>query len=210
VFVPMQPWIGRRAPWILGIAAMISVAFWGYDGGYVGMQGLGLVVFFVAGMVIGSEPVKAALDRLSPAVAAVISVSVLTIGSAIAALTAATGPTIFWDGRTIATTAIGIAVSLVTSAAALLLGHAARSLAMLALLGRRSLDIYLAHIIMASGTRIVLFHLGVTSTWVIVILCLLAGVIGSLVVASGLRRIGLGWIFDGPARPIWRDQVSVR
>src|SRR6185312_15826870 len=26
VFVPMQPWIGRRAPWILGIAAMISVA----------------------------------------------------------------------------------------------------------------------------------------------------------------------------------------
>src|SRR6185312_2954934 len=46
VFVPMQPWIGRRAPWILGIAAMISVAFWGYDGGYVGMQGLGLVVFF--------------------------------------------------------------------------------------------------------------------------------------------------------------------
>jgi peptidoglycan/LPS O-acetylase OafA/YrhL len=101
-------------------------------------------------------------------------------------------------------------VSLVTSAAALLLGQAARSMAMLARLGRRSLDIYLAHIIMASGTRIVLLHLGVTSTWVIVICCLLAGVIGSLVVAGGLRRIGLGWIFDGPGRLRWRDQVGVR
>jgi peptidoglycan/LPS O-acetylase OafA/YrhL len=160
VFVPMQPWIRRRAPWILAAAAAISVAFWGYDGGYVGTQGLGLVIFFVAGMVIGSEPVKAALDRFSPAVAAVISVSVFTIGSAIAVLTAATGPTILWDGRTIATTAIGIAVALVTSAAVLLLGQAARSVAMLALLGRRSLDIYLAHIIMASGTRILLLHLG--------------------------------------------------
>ena len=209
VFVPMQPWIRGRAPWILGAAAAISVAFWGYDGGYVGTQGLGLVIFFVGGMVIGSEPVKAALDRFSPAVAAVISVSVLTIGSAIAVLTAATGPTILWDSRTIATTAIGIAVALVTSAAVLLLGQAARSVAMLALLGRRSLDIYLAHIIMASGTRILLLHLGLTSTWVIVILCLLAGVIGSLVVASGLRRIGLGWIFDGPGWLTRRVQVSV-
>ncbi len=198
VFVPMKPWVGGRAPWILGFAAVISIAFWGFDGGYVGTQGLGLVVFFVAGMVIGSESFKTALDRFSPAVAAAVSVTLWAIGSVVAIFTGATGPTIFWDGRTVATVAIGVAVALATSAAALLFGQAARTWSWLALLGRRSLEIYLAHIIMASGTRIVLVQLGVTTTWVIVVACLLAGVIGSVAVAFVLRRIGLGWVFDGP------------
>ncbi|WP_137145409.1 acyltransferase [Mycolicibacterium sp. CR10] len=199
VFVPTQPWAGRRAPWVLGVAAVISIAFWGYDGGYVGTQGLGLVVFFVAGMVIGGERVKAALDRFSPTVAGLVSIAVLAVGATLSVLTHATGPTVFWEVRTVATTAIGFVLSVVMSAALLLFGQAARSSSLLAFLGRRSLDIYLAHIILASGTRIALVYLGVTSTWVIVVACLLVGVAGSVLVGTVARRIGLGWVFDAPA-----------
>lgn len=199
VFVPTQPWAGRRAPWILGVAAVVSVAFWGYDGGYAGTQGLGLVAFFVAGMVIGGDRVKAALDRFSPTVAGIVSIGVLTVGSTLSVLTDATGPTVFWEVRTVATTVIGFVLSVVMSAALLLFGQAARSSSLLAFLGRRSLDIYLAHIILASGTRIVLVYLGVTSPWAIVVACVLVGVVGSVLVGNVARKIGLGWVFDAPA-----------
>ena len=205
VFVPMQPWLGRRGAWILGATAVISFAFWGYDGGYVGTQGLGLVVFFVGGMVIGGERVKTALDRFTPATAAIVGVPLLIAGLAIGILTSAPTPTVFWDGRTVVATVVGIAVGFVTFAAVLLLGQTARSVGVLALLGRRSLDIYLAHITMASGTRIVLAHLGVTSIWLIAVLCFGVGVFGPVLLGTVLRRVKLGWIFDGPA---WLTKIA--
>ncbi|MGB0972280.1 MAG: hypothetical protein ACPGVG_15170, partial [Mycobacterium sp.] len=58
------------------------------------------------------------------------------------------------------------------------------------------------------GTRIVLVQVGVTTTWVIVVACLLAGVIGSVVLAAVLRRIGLSWVFDGPGWLINKPRSS--
>lgn len=199
VFVPMKAWNGRRGPWILALAAVFSIAFWGYDGGYVGTQGLGLVIFFVAGMVLGGGRVKRALDHFRPVYAAAISLIILSVASFVAVLTDATLPTAFWVDRTVFTVLVGFVLSLLACGAAILLGQAARGVSLVAILGRRSLDIYLAHIIMASGARIVLLHIGITSTWIVVTLCLLAGVFGSLAVATWLRRLGCGWLFDGPA-----------
>ncbi len=199
VFVPMKPWEGRRGRWILGLAAVVSVLFWGYDGGYVGTQGLGLVVFFVAGLVIGGERVKQALDRFGPASAAAISIALLTISSIVVVATDGTVATVFWQDRTLWTVAVGFVFSIVASAAVLLFGQATRAVSVLAMLGRRSLDIYLAHIIMAAGTRIVLVQVGVTSTWVLAVCGLVVGVFGSVAAATLLRRIGFSWLFDGPA-----------
>lgn len=198
VFVPMQPWVRGRAAWVLGLAAAVSVGFWGYDGGYIGTQGLPLVVFFVVGMIIGSERTKAALDRVGRTMAAIVSSLALAVCTALSVAGLAIPPTISFDIRTVASTVLGVVVAVVTSAAILLLSHAVRSAWLLALLGRRSLDIYLAHIVMASGARIILVHLGVTSAWVLVSLCFLSGVAGSLVVSNLARRMTLGWVFDGP------------
>lgn len=199
VFVPMRPWVRGHGAWVFGLAAAVSVGFWGYDGGYVGTQGLPLVVFFVAGMIIGSERTKAALDRFRRSTAALVSGVTLAVATTLSVAGVAIPPTISFDIRTVSTTALGITVAVVTSAAILLLSHAMRSASLLALLGRRSLDIYLAHIVMASGARIILVHVGVTSAWVLVPLCFLSGVAGPLVISNLARRLKFGWVFDGPS-----------
>ena len=199
IFVPLEPWRRRRGPWVLAVAVVISVVFWGVDGGYIGTQGLGLVVFFVGGMIIGAERVTAVLDRFNPVVAGVLGVVVLAVVTAVAILTLAPPPTFDFDGRTVVTVVVGIGVTLATSAAVLLIAHALRSVSVLAMFGRRSLDIYLAHVILAAGTRIVLVQFGVTSLWVIAPAGFAMGMVGSLLVADLARRMKLGWVFDGPS-----------
>lgn len=197
--VPLQPWLRSRSAWVLGAAFVVSVVFWGYDGGYIGTQGLGLLVFFVAGMVMGAERVTAVLDRFNVVVAGVVGLAVLIASSVIAAIIDATAPTFDHTGRTVTSVAIGVVLAVISSGALVLAGHGLRSASPLAFLGRRSLDIYLAHVIMAAGTRIVLVHLGVTALWVFVVVGFLMAVVGSLIAGTVARRIKLGWIFDGPA-----------
>lgn len=205
VFVPLQPWRRGRAPWVLSVAAVISIVFWGYDGGYVGTQGLALVVFFVAGTVCGAERVLAVLDRFKPAVAGVVGALALAAVTALGVLTVATPPTFDPEGRTVMTVAIAVVVTVVSSAAILLIGHSLRAVSLLALVGQRSLDIYLAHVIMAAGTRIVLGQFGVTSLWIYVPAGFLMGMVGSLIAGSVARRIKLGWVFDGPS---WLSRLA--
>lgn len=200
VFVPMRPWLPNRAPVVLAVATVISVAFWGYDGGYVGTEGLGLVFFFVAGMVLGTARVQAVLDRFSVTRAAVVSILVLVVAAVLSVRADVVVATDFWREHTVIRTALGFVLTVLGSAMILLFGQAARSSSLLALCGKRSLDIYLAHIIMVSGTRIVLLKLGVHQIWLLLPLTVLIGVAGSLALATLCRRIGLGWVFDGPSR----------
>jgi peptidoglycan/LPS O-acetylase OafA/YrhL len=105
--------------------------------------------------------------------------------------------------------ALGVVLSVVMSAAVLLSARAVRSWGFVALCGRRSLDIFLGHIIMASGSRIILMMLGVHSVVLLVAVCVVAGVLGPLVTSAALRRIGLAWVFDGPKLPT-RDRKRSR
>jgi surface polysaccharide O-acyltransferase-like enzyme len=207
LFVPMRPWLASRAPWALVIAAAVSITWWGLDGGYVGTQGTGLVVFFVAGSVVGTDKVQSVLDRFSTTQAAAISIVLLPVTGFLCVHATAIVPTYFWFQHTPARVASGIALTLVASPAILLFGHAAQNSRLLALCGRRSLDIYLAHLVLSSGARIVLIKLGVVHPWAIVTLSFIASIAGSLAVATALRRAGLSWLFDGPA---WLVKVATR
>ncbi len=201
VFVPMRPWLPGRAPWLLALSAVLSIGLWGLDGGVIGTQGLGLVVFFVGGMILGVDRLRSALRSIPFVAAGVGGIGMFATGVLVAVYQQPTPPTTGWSGRTVSTVALGVALSVVMSAAVLLFARAARSWGFLAVCGRRSLDIFLAHIILASGSRIVLVELGVHSVVLLVAVGLVAGVVGSLVVATVLRRLGLAWVFDGPKLP---------
>lgn len=201
VFVPLRPWQPERAPWILGLAALVSVAFWGLDGGVIGTQGLGIIVFFVAGMCVGVDRLQSVLRSIPSGAAWVGGLGVFAVGVVISLYVPLTGPTYGWEARTVSTVAVGVALTVVMSASVLVFARAARSWGFVALCGRRSLDIYLAHILLASGTRIILVKLGVHSLWLLIPVCFAVGLLGSLVVSTALRRIGLGWVFDGPKLP---------
>lgn len=198
VFVPTRPWRPERAPWLMGLAAALSIALWGLDGGVVGAQGLGLVVFFVGGTVIGANRLRSVLRSIPTTVAGLGGVALFAVGVFVAVCTQATPPTTGWAGRTVSTVAIGVMLSATLSAAVLFVARGVQSLGFLVVCGRRSLDIFLAHIILASGSRIILAMLGLHSVALFVAAGLVAGVLGSLVVSAALRGVGLGWVFDGP------------
>jgi peptidoglycan/LPS O-acetylase OafA/YrhL len=201
IVVPMRPWEPRRAPWLLGLAAVLSIALWGLNGPVIGTQGLGLVVFFVGGMILGVDRLQSALRSIPSAVAGVGGVGLFALGVVISVCASPTPPTQWGSGRTVFSVGLGVVVCVGMSAGALLMARVARSWNFLAVCGRRSVDIYLAHIILASGSRIILVKLGVHSPVLLIAVCLVAGVAGSLLVATVLRRIRLAWIFDGPPLP---------
>ena len=67
-------------------------------------------------------------------------------------------------------------------------------------LGAESMNIYLLHILAASGMRIALHHgLHVTDLTLHVVLGCLAGLVGPVLLSRGLRRVGAGWLFSPPA-----------
>jgi peptidoglycan/LPS O-acetylase OafA/YrhL len=196
IFVPMRTWL-PKGPWVLTIAAVLSIGLWGFNTDLAGVRGLGLAVFMVGGLVLGVDRAQALLRSISVPVAAVAGVALFAIGVVVTVFTDATPPTESHI-RTVSTVALGVLLSLTLSAAVLIFSRAARSWSFLALCGRRSLDIYLAHIILASGCRIILVSLGVHSVVLLVTAGLVVGVVGSLIVATGLRHVGLAWVFDGP------------
>ncbi|RTL52736.1 MAG: acyltransferase [Rhodocyclaceae bacterium] len=72
----------------------------------------------------------------------------------------------------------------------------------LSAMGRHSLDIYLAHILVASGIRIVLTRLlGITAVEVHLIVGTLAGIAGPILLYRVTERYGFRWLFMLPTHP---------
>lgn len=79
----------------------------------------------------------------------------------------------------------------------------------LAKLGGRSLDIYLIHIIIIAPIRIVLQKVvGVESLAIYLVLGILGGVIGALLLADLLRKVGAGWLFKPPGKLSLRQRFA--
>ncbi|OBI72182.1 acyltransferase [Mycobacterium sp. E740] len=198
IFVPMWTWLPRGGLWVFGLAAVLSLGLWGFNTGLAGIRGFALAVFMVGGVVLGADRARALLNAIPVAVAAVAGVTLFAVGVVVVTVYPDVAPPTESHVRTLFTVALGVVLSLTLSVAVLFLGRAARSWSLLALCGRRSLEIYLAHIVLASGSRIILVKLGVHSSVLLIAGGLVAGVVGALIVAAGLRRVGLAWVFDGP------------
>ncbi len=198
----VRPW--RRSPlsWLgLLVSAVAGLAAWGWGYPLAGASGGALILWFMAGAFVGFEPVVQAIRRLNGAtllaVAGLATAALVTV----AGLPEVTTPTVVDPARTPASVALGIVGSVAGAAAVLAFsGLAARSdsppTRLLAHLGRMSLQIYLAHIIFASGARVLLGGLGVDSLPIHLVVGLLAGVSGPLLLVLATRS--LPWLFAPP------------
>lgn len=91
-----------------------------------------------------------------------------------------------------------LALCLLSAQASFSAGSAGR---LLAWIGQRSMPIYLAHILAASGTRIVLQKLlGIHDPSIHLLLGTLAGLIGPLLLYALAPRIGLSFLFTPPGK----------
>ena len=195
-----QPW-RRRAlgAVVLVLAALLALAVWGYDPRYVFTRGWALLLPFLIGCVVTHARHAAAARRLGPVLAtAVVGTGTwLWVGLATGAATPTTGG----DGRTGATVALGVlgclAGTLASLAVAALVARSPLG-GVIALVGRRSLEIFLAHIVVASGTRIVLQQSGVGDPWVHLVLGTTFGVIVPIGIAVTVERLRWSWMFGLP------------
>jgi peptidoglycan/LPS O-acetylase OafA/YrhL len=172
---------------------------------WFGLAGFSVgLVFFLAGSLLVDRVHAPRLGRLaSLGLAGLGSLALALAGSALfgAALphlrlsTGMAGHPVVFAGLAL----VGVAASLCLAWA--LQGRGSPSL--FAYLGRRSLPIYLAHMIPGAGARLVgLSVFGWTSPTALVLLSVVAGLVGPLLLVEFGEVAGVRWLFRAPGRQV--------
>ncbi|SEE19286.1 Fucose 4-O-acetylase [Arthrobacter alpinus] len=199
----LKPWERpARATLSLSTVGILSLCAWGYDGGVVATQGIALSIFFIAGAWIGSKPLLTAINSASMGLVAVA----LAIGGAAYALilifTNAIPPTIDDSSRSLPDVVFGFicaSLGVIAVIAASKLISRTPLAGLIAFLGTRSMEIFLAHIIAASGTRIVLDMAGVENPAVHIVVGTVSGIILPLLLWRLTIQWHFPWLFNAPA-----------
>jgi fucose 4-O-acetylase-like acetyltransferase len=206
LLVLARPWTGAvRAVVVLALLTVVSLAMWGRNYEWIGTYGLSLLLFSAIGATIGLRRTAALLERriglwLAVTVVALGAFLLLLQASPRSAVTGVGGTPIHLLLPSLAATLVGI-VALVGISKLLSLVPALSRI--LQAIGRRTLEIYVMHIVLYAGTRLVLLRLGVESLEVHLVVGMLAGV-GIPILASVLApRLHLEWLF---APPLWIQQ----
>lgn len=202
-FATWTPWRSRAHSIIAVVFAVaISLTAWGLNGVVAGTIGLGLTAFFAVGVVYGADRFRAGMARIPLAGQIVLAIVATAIFVVTQVSVGVTPPTIDGDARTAGTVAAGVLAAVAGVAAALalsnLIARVALASTILAFFGRRSLEIFIAHIIAASGTRIALQLAGIDDLAVHVVAGLVAGLGGPLALWWITSRIGFPWLFAVP------------
>ncbi|KQQ05906.1 MULTISPECIES: acyltransferase family protein [unclassified Rathayibacter] len=199
------PWrSGVRAGLAVGVSLVVGLASWGLNGPVAGTQGYGILPFFVVGALVGAGAFAAWAGR----VRATWVVLALVVGGGIYVagnVWGGTPPTTGGEVRTGGSVAVGVVATcagivFVLAVAWLIARYASPVAAFASLLGRRSLEIFLGHILFASGSRIVLDALGVTSVAVYIVVGVAVGIAGPVVLIRVLDKMRFPWLFAAPSR----------
>jgi fucose 4-O-acetylase-like acetyltransferase len=200
-----QPWRSRRRAVVtMALACVVSAGAWGLNGALIGTQGLGLTGFFFAGAMLGYARVVRTLARPGPVAQAGVAAAGLGLLVVIACFTGATAPTYGGNGRTAATVLLGGVASCSGVAGVLMVaclgarpeGRCGR---WVAVCGRLSLPVFLAHVLFTGSFRIMAERCGVADPLFHFAGGIFAGVVGPLVLVGVARRFRLTWLFAAPA-----------
>ncbi|MCZ2817370.1 acyltransferase family protein [Modestobacter sp. VKM Ac-2984] len=201
VLAVLRPWQdpARR---LLGGGALLLVCLftWGWNPSLFGLTGLSLLAFAAAGSVVGLARLGAWMQG-PPWVWT--AAGLLGAGSLGVLLQADVVPSTLPAEVGLAERALSlgaaVAGTIVLLAVSVLLTRVPPLRDLLAAIGRRTLPIYLAHVLVVAGVRVVLLRLGVDQPYVIATLAVLAGVgIPFAVATFTADRPWANWLFDLP------------
>lgn len=194
-----RPWSSTgRAASLVVVAGAIAALTWGVDPAAAFTRAGALLLPFALGAVSGAEVHRRLFASRAAPVLAVVGIGGLVL---VALMTDATPPTVDTPDRTWSTVSLGfLGCVLGTVGVLALAGWWARIGAhqSVAFVGRRSLEIFLAHIIPASGTRILLEKAGVDQLGVQLVLGTVVGLGAALALWWLAPRVRLGWLFVLP------------
>ncbi|MFV0463465.1 MAG: acyltransferase family protein [Nostocoides sp.] len=194
----VRPWSSPlRAVALLASTSILTLATWGVGFGAVPLIGIQIAPFFVLGTILGAAGYAAAWsDRRRTGTIAGAGVAAWL---AISCFIDATPPTGEGFASDLGTIAWGVAGTLLGTTGLLALATLLTSgTSWLALCGRRSLEIFLAHIIVASGARIGLVRLGVDGALINVLVGTVLGVSVPVMLAALAGKLRLSWLFALP------------
>lgn len=199
------PWRSRLRVWtVLGILLLVAIftwrdfAVWPLD--WLNPQ---LAFFLALGATMGHDRLSYWLNSRSSTSLLVLSggalvamVALLAAGAAVPSAAVATDDGLVPRLAGIACAVLGIVVVLGVSVA--IARHVPPATAVLALLGRRSLAIYVSHTVFTAGARAVLVLAGVSWSPAYVLLGVAAGLLGPILLYSTAQRFGWTWLFARP------------
>lgn len=193
------PWASQsRAYALVLLAVCLALATWGVDPLPAFSRGLALLLPFTLGALLGPDGHRRVFAGPWSMPLAVAGIGALAV---VGLATQATPPTVDTPDRTVLTVALGVGGCLAGTIGVLALsGWLARlgELRLLSFLGQRSLEIFLAHIVAASGTRILLERAGLEVPLAHLIIGTVAGLSAPLVLWAVVRRWRISGLFDLP------------
>lgn len=205
VLAVSRPWVSRSRGLVVGGALLgVSLVTWGWNPDVFGLTGLSLLVFAAAGSIVGLPRLGALMQRSvwgwtavgALGLAALVLIDQLDVVPGTVPASASLAQSVLSLCAAVAGTVALLAVSV-------LLSHVRPLRGLLAAIGRRTLPIYLAHVIVVAGVRVVLLALGVDEPFVIVAIAVPLGVAVPFVAAVFAEpRPWANWVFDLP-RP-WK------
>lgn len=199
--VAVRPWLtpGRAAASSV-VVGVVSLAAWGWTGRWVFEEGLALLAFFWVGMLLGRDR----MSRLTRSAATPWCAAVaLGLGLLLLVRSDPVPPTSWLGTRTAPGVVLGIVTSVALCAGVLALSgilSRTRLARPLVLLGERSLEVFVAHLLAVAAARSALTGLGIDDLPTQVIVATAAGVGLPLGLWWVSRRLGFPWLFASPWR----------
>lgn len=214
VVVAIRPWASTYRAWLgIVVGLGISTLGWGYNGTTALTGGMGLFVFLVFGSMIGLTRIRNWCDGQSTVKLVLLGMTLTALTLALALLTPATVPSSDqpWTPPS-AFDVLGFAAATAGVAGVVLVSFGLGSIPwrgwnLMSYLGRHSMEIYLAHILVTAGVRIGLNLIGVTSVLVHVSVGTVAGVILPLLLVPVSRTFP--WLFT-PPQVLLKAEASTR
>ncbi|MDO5676872.1 MAG: acyltransferase [Propionibacteriaceae bacterium] len=203
LIILIRPWVTAARMWAgLILTLVASLLMWGHDGTTILTRGMSLLIFLAAGAVIGAPRLMRWWDRLGfwgnlgAGGGSLVVAALLMTGTPIVPPTADRP----WDGvlwgDVLGLLASSLAVIAVCCLIAALSCFRALPLGWLAFVGKHSMEIYLAHILVTAGMRIVLSRLGVESVGVHLVVATALGTVLPLLLVPLTRFFP--WLFTPP------------
>ncbi|KGN35029.1 hypothetical protein N802_01585 [Knoellia sinensis KCTC 19936] len=195
----VRPW---RHPILAGVSFLVVGGFaflvWGWTGPWVFQEGLALLAFFWAGVLAGRPGlVRVTTSGATPWIATLG----LGLGVVLLVMDDPMPPTSYLGTRTTLGVVLGVVASTALSVGVLALsGLLARTplVRPIGLLGQRSLEIFLAHILALTWSRQLLMSLGLDGVAIHLVVGTAVGLLLPLGVWRLGRRVGFPWLFQHP------------
>ena len=209
----LQPWRKSSRAVLVGFGLLVvSLVTWGWNSDVFGLTGLSLLVFAAAGSIIGLQRLGELMQRSVRGwtAAGAVGLTVLLLIDQLDVVPATLPAEVGLAERALSLCA-AVAGTVALLAVSVLLSHVPPLRGLLAAIGRRTLPVYLAHVMVVAGVRVVLVALGVDEPFVIVLVAVLLGV-GLPLAAAVLAepRPWANWLFDLPQPLRARSQDARR